>query len=271
MNAISLPTIRRARGWRLYGLDGARYLDLYSEGGKTILGRKNAGMGSLAKACIDSGLVSEFPSVWTARLVKAIRAWLPAYDKVFFFPTAAEARAALASALGSRPAADMRTEKAFGEYLRNSSEDDSSAKSGEPALAELPLPALWSFGIILVSGSGDTSLNEKLKTLAGPDRVPAIKMALAVKALAELSAFSTSYNEKLWLRMDPYIDGLFSRSGPWLYPAYAESSHARVFQECLEKGILISPEFSRPSLVPGEFDSGELSCLRTIAANAKEA
>ncbi len=272
MMESKLPIIHRARGWRLYALDGSRYLDFWSEGGKALLGRKNKGMGALAKACIDMGLVSDFPSVWTGRLEKALDSWLPGYGRFYFFPTAADAKAALESAATGIPGSISRVAAAFGEHRREIRFMANPADKASPVLVELPLPALWSFGIAAAGPDCDSSVAAGLKAAeSASEGIPALKQALAARALAELVSFRARYNEGYWSTIDPFIEGLFTRSGPWLYPEYEEAEHARVFGECLSRGILISPFHAEPSVIPGEFDRGEAAKLRTIGGTAKEA
>jgi len=272
MMKSKLPIIHRARGWRLYALDGSRYLDFWSEGGKTLLGRKNKGMSALAKACIDMGLVSDFPSVWTGRLEKALDSWLPGYGRFFFFPTAADAESALESAETGNQGSIPRVAAAFGEHRREIRFTTNTMEKASPVLVELPLPALWSFGVVAAGPDCDGRVAARLKAAeSASEGIPALKHALAARALAELVSFRARYNEEYWSTMDPFIEGLFTRSGPWLYPVYAETEHERVFGECLSRGILISPVHAEPSVIPGEFDAGEVARLRTIGGTTKEA
>jgi len=59
-----LPVIRRARGYRLYGQDGRRYLDLWQGGGRALLGHRPARVTTVLKNVISTGLVTDLPSDW---------------------------------------------------------------------------------------------------------------------------------------------------------------------------------------------------------------
>jgi hypothetical protein len=94
--------------------------------------------------------------------------------------------------------------------------------------------------------------------------VPAAKLAAAVRAVHDFISMYGNFDEKRWAAVDPFISGLFVRSGPWLYPTYPRAEHGRIFSSCLAAGILVSPDYDRPSFVPAEFDKGEISPLRSI-------
>lgn len=289
----TLPFIQRARGWRLYTTDGGRILDLYADGGRMPLGRRGGSAGKVAKEMIDRGLLSAFPSFWQKRLENQIHSWLPDYAGMLFFPTEAEALLALAT-LDEDFSMDLRNglslqeslagfsrrvavEAPFGEYKRElPMEPGGLALAGRYALALLPLAPVWSFGIILARTVEDllalaSTVNpSKVKgSPVGPvwvNPVPALKLAVGARALADLAANAKKTGEEAWAAIDPFIGGLFIRSGPWLYPCYAKAKHGGVFAACLATGILISPDYDVPSIVPGEFDAGEVAPLRSIIA-----
>lgn len=288
----SLPRIRRCRGWRLYAADGRRFLDLWAEGGRAVMGRKPKGPSLAAKNCIDTGLVSPLPGVWRGRLEKSLLAWKPGYVSACFFPTESEALAALAAFAGSSGARAgnsgpaegrggsgsgaelpaVRIERPFGEYLEHSpapggigAPDSGYALGGRVSLALLPLPAGLSFGALLFADSGEAARFREAPASATEGLVPEFRLAAANRAVADMKRFAGEYAEPLWARFDCYIDGIFERRGPWLLPLYPSGLHAGFFKACLEKGILISPDYGTPSLVPGEFDTGEIAPLRSVS------
>ncbi len=275
-----LPPIRRARNWRLYGSDGKRYLDMYADGGRSVLGRRTGASGTVAKASVDMGLCSSLPSFWEKRLEKAIGILWPDFAGMRFFASEAEALFALAGTSDDFPRLfagnsesmapvsiagalssferRVRVESPFGEYrTEREKAPERLAFGGRLALGILPLQPAWSFGILLAREAAD------LGPLAAADPafslIPPVKLAVAVRSLSDFFAFSQKFGEAHWSRMDGFTGTLFRRSGPWLYPLYPKADHVRVFGSCLEKGILISPEYECPSLIPGEFDKGEVA------------
>lgn len=267
-----LPSIRRARFWRLYAEDGRRFLDLWAQGGRGILGARGDALGRVMKENVDRGLSAPLPSVWRGRLEKALLAWKPDYAAVRFFLSEERARAAFDAsrsafeALGGAETPSgierkrsLGIERPMGEYLDSAEYAGASTDRGEAgkahtALAILPCPAAWSPAVLLFR---DPAEAERIES----DLVPPQMLAVGTRSLAELSKFSSRVGEKHWRRADRRIAGLFRRAGPWLIPAYPEERHASIFRACLERGLLISPDYALPSLLPGDFDDGELKPL----------
>jgi hypothetical protein len=235
-----IPTLRRARGWRLYTEGGKRLLDMFCDEGRAIMGAKPTGQGKIAKALIDMGLASSYPSLWEARLRKALLEWAPEYPIARFYAFEKNIR-------------DLHVpiHRPFGEYHE---------ENGSPSMlwARLPVARTWSFGILLLRVGSNTGF------LPQEDQISPLQLAISARSLADLIVFKARYNERHWTKIDPFTANLFSRKGPWLMPRYEESAHSKVFAAALDAGILLSPEYNWPSLVPGEFDKGEVAPLAKI-------
>jgi hypothetical protein len=240
-----LPAIRRARGWRLYAENGRRFLDLWSDGGRSAAGRRTGNQGRLAKELLDRGLVSGLPSFWEDRLRKELASWMPAYSRFLFFSTEFEVLSLLEdfglSAGRARP---------FGSWL-----GDDAGAGADLVLVTLPLAPAWSFAVLALKEG------RMAGELPDPQPLATIKLALGARALSEFRRFEREIGEPHWARMDRYISGLFERKGPWLIPRYAADAHAQFFDACLASGILISPCYGEPSIIPGEFEDGEVAAL----------
>ncbi len=275
----TVPAIARARGRRLYAADGRRILDLYADGGASVMGRREGAAGRVAKESIDRGLASALPGFWEERLRKAVLAWLPGWAGVRFFASETDALFSLAgndeafardlSAGAAFPAAvaSFRSRltvefpyRAFRTDLAGAAE--AGAPGGRFALARLPAAPAFAVGAVLAKTPADL---EALSGLAGAPPA-ALQLAASTRSLADFLTFAPSFDEARWSRMDPYLGRIFKRSGPWLYPAYPESEHARIFAACLEAGILVSPDWRAPSIVAPEFDRGEAAPLGAILA-----
>ena len=238
-----LPVIRRARGWRLYAEDGRRFLDLWSDGGRSVAGRRTGSLGRLAKELLDRGLVSNLPSFWDGRLQKELADWLPSYSSFHFLADESGARSLLASS--SQAIGRIRP---FGSWL---GEDATS----DLAFVTLPLAPAWSFAVVAIRKGFDIGMMPVSEPQA------TIRLALATRSLVEFRRFEGEVGEAQWSSMDRHISGLFERRGPWLLPKYTACAHAQVFESCLAAGILISPCYTQPSIIPGEFEDGEVAPL----------
>ena len=251
----ALPPIRRARLWRLYAENGARYLDFWMDGGRSILGAKGTGTGTAAKAAIDMGLTRPFPSVREARLEKTLVSAYPPYAAARFYGNELIARAA--ADLVS-PDAKIAVLRPFGEHLRLNSE----AQAARIAMPLLPCPSILAPTVLLFTEEEDAA-KAKGELLA-----PAL-LASAQRALYEFDRFRLTYSESLWKRVDRRLGPYFERKGPYLFPRCTESDYEPFFTAALGSGALLSPFFEEPSLIPGDFDDGELARLAT-ALDRKE-
>lgn len=249
-----LPPIRRARLWRLYAEDSSdgrpkRFLDFWMDGGRSMLGAKGSGIGTAAKAGIDTGLTRPFPSVREARLEKALLARYTGFASVRLFRTEERALAAARSILGDAEPAVLRP---FAENLRNKPVVDTAMP--RIALPLLPCPAALAPAALLFTNPADA------EPILG-DIIPPLLLACAHRALSELDRFAQTYNESLWKRVDGRLQAFFERSGPYLYPRVEYDAYEVFFRTALGAGMLVSPAPELPSIIPGDFDDGELARL----------
>jgi hypothetical protein len=280
-----LPPIRRARGWRLYAENGRRFLDLWQDDGRGILGAKGTGLGTVAKAAIDRGLSSPLPSVWAARLEKAVLALVPGYAAARFFADSAAAAAALAAhpasgVAGPAALAPYDPARALGAAIRVSA----GAASGEDPASPLPGQAfLWRPFSAALGPLPEAATSVWLRlpcpralaptvllyrraeeAPAAKEPVPPLYLAAAVKALAEYRGFAAAVGEEHWKRADRRLSRLFLRRGPYLFATCPREAYPALFAAALERGVLLSPDPDRPSLLPGDFDDGELLPLASL-------
>ena len=261
-----LPPIRRARLWRLYAEDQAtarpgRFLDFWMDDGRSILGAKGTGIGTAAKAAIDTGLTRPFPSVRKARLERTLLTLHPGFAAVRLYRN--EERAIAAAALVSANAC-LEILRPFSKHLKAKSPID--AATPDPAMPRvamprLPCPGVLAPGVLLFTNAADAEA-------AGEDIVPPLSLACASRALSEFDRFAVTYNEGLWRKVDRRLKPFFERSGPFLYARAKGESYGDFFRAALGVGILFSPDPERPSIIPGDFDDGELAALTAAPVTA---
>jgi hypothetical protein len=258
-----LPPIRRARLWRLYaesqsaGRPG-RFLDFWMDDGRSILGAKGTGIGTAAKAAVDMGLTRPFPSVHKARLEKALMARYPGYSAACLYRNEERARAAAASI---SPNAEIELLRPFAEHLKPMQAIMPHAAMPRVAMPRLPCPPALAPAALLFADAAEAEA-------AGGDIVPPLSLACAHRALCELDRFALTYNEGLWRKVDRRLKPFFERSGPYLYARAKSEDYEALFTAALGAGVLISPDPERPSIIPGDFDDGELAALAVALATA---
>jgi hypothetical protein len=74
------------------------------------------------------------------------------------------------------------------------------------------------------------------------------------------------YCEDLWRKSDRRLGPAFERFGPYLYPRSGTEGYGALFEAALSAGALLSPDPELPSIVPGDFDDGELAALAAALA-----
>lgn len=289
-----LPAIRRCRGYRLYAENGRRFLDLWQDDGRGILGAKGTGIGTVVKAETDKGLGSPLPSVYERRLGKALAAAFPHYAASRFYPDEASAARALVSFAAAAEPTNVGAASAdapgampdnsnwylypeglaFDPARRGASRAGSVALLERPypegldmdaaregfrvALLRLPLARAFSPAVLLFRDEADAAC-------CGRALVPPLELSAAVKAFAELAGHRKCYTEELWKRSDRRLGPLFERRGPRLWPRCSREDYPALFRAALERGVLLSPSWDLPSNLPADFDDGELKALTDIA------
>jgi hypothetical protein len=258
---LPVPQIRRARGYRLYDQRGRRYLDLWQNGGRSLLGHRPARQTTLLKGVLSKGLAADLPSVYTPRLERALLALLPGY-------THARVVASVQAAL-----------RLAGAYLGR---QVSAAEVADPALAEgreVAEVSLWRPGLEI--GGGDSRRAPVLIPVLpfglggapaavcfagalpagfpGSEVVSPFLLAGALRSLCDLQRRVRPE----WMG-DELLCGLrgWRRRGIYLVPACGEDRYGEVFRAFLEGGVLLSPTFPGPSILPGgELSRGELQAM----------
>jgi hypothetical protein len=282
-----LPPIRRTRGPRLYAADGRRFLDLWLDDGRDILGAAGRPIRTYAANASDKGLLRPYPGLYDRRLEKAVLAAWPAFKAVRFYLNEERALAAAARLQGSTAnsielietigsdADSMGLDLAIGDLAGSVAVgiDVGIAASvagglvklrpfaATPqgctlALARLPCPRPLAPACLL--GLDDSWLEAE-----EGDLVPAMVHYAAARAMASLEkvVLDGSYGEELWQRFDRRMEPYFRRFGPYLLPRVEADKYPEFFKAALEGGALVSPNYGMPSMVPPEFDDGELKKL----------
>jgi len=243
-----MPQIRRAREYHLYDTAGRRYLDLYQNNGRAVLGHRPSGMSVRLKNTLSRGVFAEYPSSEEGKLLKAAAALIgEAFPVIRYYRTMERALTA-AGFPGRNPADPARGETGELSLWR-----PFLPLSGEVrfALPVLPLPGM-ECGVILCAAAGDLPDGD----IPSPVTAAALTRCLwGLKALTDrepaeepagLPAFSG------WERRGPYL--------VWTGPA---EEYPAFFRAGLTAGVLIPPSPEMPAVLPPELTSGDLKCLQS--------
>lgn len=257
-----LPAIKRSRGNRLYADNGKRYLDLWLDDGHNLLSYKENLTRTQASNAADKGLVRPYPGLYEKRIKKElIKAW-PEFSVIKIF-LSMERAMALAKAILSNN--DPLLDSAF----FNSNTVDSGfylarpfiglAAKAQVILARIPCPRIWApICLMAKSKSQEAGALSKIED----DLVPPLSHIAGARALASISSLEQQgYTEKAWQEFYGPIQKFFSRNGPYLLPRLKGSAYKEFFMAALEGGALLSPQEDKPSIIPLDWDKGELARL----------
>lgn len=263
-----LPPIRRARGNRLYAADGRRFLDLWLDDGRGILGERDRATRTMAANAADKGLTRPYPGLYDARFAKAVAAAWPGFGTVRTFSSERAALDAAARVLGSSPrvvdtAATPSSEHGAGPIVALARSFAAVPDGVDVAMPRLPCPRPYAPSCLMARDG--TPAAAALASEPG-ELVPAQSTFAAARGLASLeSAVRDGYGEETWARFDKRLGAFFARTGPYLFAKVDAGSYDGFFRAALDGGALVSPRFDAPSVIPPDFDDGELvKLLRSL-------
>jgi hypothetical protein len=259
--APALPRIRRARGYRLYDMQGKRILDLYRDG--ALLGHRGASAVTAMKAGLSEGLAASLPSAWEGRLCAALARMFPDYPLVRIFSS--RARALAAFSLLPDPW-------------------DPAMEEGAPA--RVPEAALWRPFLPMPKGARVLLPVLPLTMCGAPapaclaagphaaalvsDPLPGFLLAGALHALAALTSSSPKRSAPRLGNpiLEKAVDGArgWVRTGPYVRAVFPAAQYPRVHAEFLRAGVLLCPTWPGPSILPGECSPGENRLLADLFA-----
>lgn len=244
----TLPPIRRTRGYRLYSRDGRRFLDFWQENGAGILGSRSSAVVNSIKNDLEAGRFYRLPSDGQKTMESAILRLFPGYSALRSYPNREEARSRAAES--GIPDNDVAEWKPF-----------LPPPETRVLLVRPPLPESLRPAILLFKDPADA-------LRAAPGRPAAFQPRAAVRALCDIrkeESEGLADRERFWKLFDSLCPpGLFQRTGPYLRPV-DPSRYADTFGRFMKAGVLLSPDPALPSIIPGNFESGELSFLKEDA------
>jgi len=268
-DAEAVPIIRRARGFRLYDRQGKRYLDLHRDGGGAFLGHRSGVTVTLMKSVLSQGLATTVPSVWEARLVRMIASMFSGdCSSVRLYSSRLRALEAVSGFLGMRvdtwdvydPALaaepPVRPRVVLWRPFLPRSEGDGASAVVLPILplsvCEAPAPVCFP--------------DPAAADLPPSDPLPGFLLAGAFSALVRLRSGRLGDSFAVSPLIEKAVDASrgWKRRGPYVRPIFCSDAYPHVFAEFLRAGVLLSPQYPGPSILPGECSPGEARLLAEL-------
>ena len=250
----ALPRIGRARGHRLYSLDGTRWLDCWADGGRALLGHQTRGLAVRLKNEIARGLLAPYPSRWEGRLEKALLRLFPGYSRAFVFNSFESAAKAFNLKEPPQDPLDI-PETESGEIVP-------AALWGRPLLPEhmqaqillplLPLPGYSHTQAVL--------LREAPQVSPVPEAVSPLVLVGMLKVCASIQAVTDEWDSSYALFSSILAD-TWERRGPYMLFRGTEHDYNAMFNTMISRKILIAPSHLRPSVLPPQLSKREAVLL----------
>ena len=247
--------VRRARGCFLYTKKGVRVTDLYQEAGRAILGWEGASAFTMFKNVLSRGQTGSFicEEAPVSRLQKAVSDLFASDRTIFCFSSM---KAAFNSGLTLFPEGTSL-------YRPWNTQNAKINIADIPALILTP-PLPWSENIYILAA--DTK-----KLQENPDMLLLIKDNIKLPFALEVAYTRSIHNlikalqereEKDWFLYDSVLTKYWKREGPYLFPKIPQDNYKDFVLHCLNCGLLISPDYNQPSIVPFGADRGVFTQLK---------
>ena len=247
--------VTRARGPFLYTKKGVRLTDLYQEEGRAILGWEGGSAFTLFKNVLSRGQTGSFicEEAPVPRLQKAVSELLASDRTVFCFSSHKDAFEAGLSLFPDETSI-YRPWNALNEKI----------KINQQAALILTPPLPWAENIFILA------LHTK-KIEENPDKLLFVRNAIKLPYALEVAVTRSIYNlikalqerqEKDWFIYDPVLTKYWNREGPYLFPKVPQDNYKDFVLHCLECGLVISPDYNQPSIVPFGADRGVFTKLK---------
>jgi hypothetical protein len=249
-----LPPIKRARAYYLYDFKGRRYLDLYQQNGRALLGHRPQGLTRVLKQVASKGLIADLPSIYLNRLHKLLKKLLAAYQ--YFRVVSCMHRAVELASLYLNKNIDAS-------MIRDPVDNDQI--KGEQTLsywrpfcappkgAQVVLPVLP----LAVSGAPVIICFKQKPPADFPpsDIISPLLLAVLIRSGYDLLQYKKAewYNEELLQTAAGW-----KQQGIYITVKCKPEAYEHVFQSFLEQGVVLSPFYPGPSILPREVSEGEL-------------
>ncbi|MBQ0167629.1 MAG: hypothetical protein KBT02_11040 [Treponema sp.] len=291
--------VRRARGCYLYTEKGVRLTDCFLDGGRALLGWDGGKARTAFKDTLERGATGSYDAGMTSRAVTAVKKLLPAEYSIIRFYSRERARlidlksafsfaakgapVQLSKAVTVLPFLDITATtqpKVTGYDSVTVVHPETGAFASQPDVVRLVAPFpyagapdVYAFRASLFAGDSlseaecadKASAAEKAARAALPDSdvMPSALLAAFARAFADLKLALGERTEAEFASFTRQLSPVFERKACYLYPKVTREAYPAFVLACLERGVVISPDYDQPSVVPYKANDGD---LKKIAA-----
>lgn len=286
--------VKRARGIYLYTEKSVRLTDCFLDGGRAILGHGGGKAKTAFKDCFERGANGFYDSGLLPAFEKAVKQLLPSNFTTIRLYTEKTAAPLLE---GISFSSESSQKKADAALEQTSCVLESSQKKAEPVLwrpwleisgksTEQPtgypkiqivhnvdgdFPAIvkivppFPYATELCVYAFSTACGEEmLQNLPKNDIVPAPLLAAFTRGFYDLKIALGAYTENDFKANSKVFEPFFIRNQCYLFPKIPEEKYKDFVLKCLDIGIVISPDYNVPSIMPWKANPGDLKKISKV-------
>ena len=237
--------VRRARFCYLYTQSGKRLTDMYLEAGRAILGWRGLSSSSAFKNVFARGVTGTFCSEEARRLKQAAKKLFCGAETVRWY-AGENAAAFLALAGQKEQSGDFCLWKPW-----------ALCETQKKKFLFFP-PFPLAHNTIIFAAHENNCAPRKMPP---SDILPPCVLSGMTRSIYDLIAEIPRRTEKIWAAHDGALLTFWQRRGAYLFPKIPRDSYGAFASVCLQAGLVISPDYDIPSIVPWSADKGDVSAL----------
>ena len=132
-----------------------------------------------------------------------------------------------------------------------------------PAIVKIVPPFTYATDICVYAFSNACS-EEMLHNLPENDVVPSPLLAAYTRGFYDLLNSFSLFTEKDFKANSKALEPFFTRNQCYLFPKISKEKYKDFVLKCLEAGIVISPDYNEPSIIPWRANPGDIKKIAKI-------
>lgn len=244
-------TIKRAKKCFLYTAKGVRLIDMYQEGGRAILGWEGGSAFTMFKNVLCRGISGSYNTDFPYRTKKAVETLFASEREVLVYYSKETALKASVS-----------VSKTGTNLFRPWNPVDTKWREVESIVFAPALP--WCQPVYIVAVKPEVMKKAVMEGVVLPasEKLPAPLHAAVARSIYNLIQALQEREEKQWFIYDNVLTKYWERKGPYLFPKVSQENYDAFAVHCLECGLVVSPDYFTPSIVPFGADFGVFTKLK---------
>ncbi|WP_255818712.1 hypothetical protein [Treponema putidum] len=252
--------VKRARGFYLYTEKSVRLLDMYLDGGMSILGRRENQAPLVFKQSIDKGLNAFLPSSGDYRLKKALNSLFPEHPHFYLLSEWSNALSFLETEDKKSDFESYMMENIWKPFLPSSE----NLKKKKVFFVNPPFCTSIKIAVskdaLPILSCAVSAAEKEVLARAFFDLIRIIKLWEYESELSDAELINSARgkkqkqqlakNIKSYKRIKDLCSMFWNIDGCYLFPKLSEEKYEIFFKDALDSHILLSPYFTIPSILP---------------------